>query len=82
MAIFTTIKNALAAITQIAALIDLARRQYEAWQERKIDAHYEAKKKVLTQTRAKIEVEQRKPTEEQDDEVLRNLQRRLSNMGE
>ena len=78
---FAQLKAILGTITSVVSIFKQVSAMYEAYKIRQIEKHYEEKQRVLAQTRAAIEAEQTKPVEEQNDEELRNLQRRLSNMG-
>ena len=54
---------------------------YEEYQEGKIHKHYEKKRKVKEKVTQAVNVERSKPKEEQSDEKLKQLMRRLHNLG-
>lgn len=48
---------------------------------KKIDTHYEAKQKRIQEINEQIDVERKKPVTEDSDEALRELTRKLQNLG-
>jgi len=74
------LKAIIEAITGIASIFKIIKDLYEAHMEKKIEKHYERKNSVITKVSTEIEVETTKPKEEQSDEKLKDLHRRLTNL--
>ena len=69
------------AVKLAASIFKFVGEAYEQWQEKRIHKHYEKKRKVKEKVTQQIEAERQKPKEEQNDENLKNLLRRLHNLG-
>ena len=71
----------IGAIKQIASIVEMVKNMYDKYIEGQIHKHYEKKRKVIENVEAKVRVEVKKPKEEQDDEKLKELHRKLVNLG-
>lgn len=68
------------AIKGIASIFQTFAQMYETYQEKRIEKHYDRKRKVVEKVTNEIEVERQKPKGEQSDENLKELHRRLHNL--
>ena len=66
------------AITMVASIFKIIGNMYESYMEKKIEKHYDRKHKVVDKINEEIKVELGKKKEEQDDEKLKELHRRLT----
>lgn len=74
------IKAAFEAIKMVASIIESIKSMYDKYTERKIQKHYEKKHKVVDKINEEIKVELGKKKEEQNDEKLKDMHRRLTNI--
>lgn len=74
-----TLKSIIEAIKAIGGAIKIFDRYYREWKNSRIDKHYEEKKRRTGELTRQIEVEIEK--EAPSDEVLRDLHRRMANLG-
>lgn len=70
---------AIEAIKVVASIVNKVIAMYEAYQDKKIDKHYEAKQKRRSRLMAKIVEEKNK--EIKDEQALKDLHRKLRNIG-
>ena len=75
------LKAIIEGIRLVSSILSTLENLYETWQENRIHKHYENKRKVKEKVSQQIQAEVDKPKEEQDDETLKELHRRLVNLG-
>jgi hypothetical protein len=79
--VFAKIKAIIEGIRLVSSILKSLESMYETWQENRIHKHYEEKRKAKEKVTQQIQAEVDKPKEQQDDEILKDLHRRLTNLG-
>ena len=75
------IKAIIEGIRLVSSILKSLEQMYETYQENKIHKQYEEKRKAKEKVTQQIQAEIDKPKEQQDDEHLKELHRRLTNLG-
>lgn len=78
---FARIKAIIEGIRLVSSIVKSLESMYNTWQEGRIHKHYEEKRKVKEKVTQEINAEIDRPKDQQDDEKLKELHRRLVNLG-
>lgn len=67
-------------ILMVTSIFTVLKNLYLKWQEKRVEKHYAIKARIIDKHTNEIDVETAKPREEQDDEKLKELHRKLTNL--